>query len=98
MKVTFQRCGGRDADIVVDVPVFRDDDAVYVIDRAAARWCPAEDGFGAGFFFQDSGISTPDTWYGQIFRPCPPSYGGGSSSVTGRVRVDVNAVRAGLPA
>ena len=59
--------------------------------------CDGEDDcFGEGFFFRDNGISTSDTWYGQIFRPVSKRCGNGNSSVTNRVRVDVEAIRAEL--
>jgi hypothetical protein len=56
----------------------------------------ADDCCGEGFFFRDNGLSTCDTWYGQIFRPVSKRMGTGNAAVTPRVCVDVAAIRAEL--
>lgn len=58
----------------------------------------ADDCFGEGFFFRDNGISTSDTWYGQIFRPVSARQGNGNTSATGRVWVDVSSIRSEMSA
>jgi hypothetical protein len=77
MKITITYCGGNYTELVSN---HRTDDRDTAIRRAITKhWTPLVS------FWKDKGISTDNTWYGQMVRP---SKLGGMDCITQRVSIE----------